>query len=146
MKKISALSLYVLVLVIGLSCGTKVVPISEKVKKVWVAKTVNHGTTVVFQSSNVSGSSDKSYSNYKLNLSTSPSVTLNEKDGGTYSGTYVATDTKLTLSGLSPQPTGTGGNLEFTIQSITDTELVLKATTAYAKTGNTINTYYLVAQ
>jgi hypothetical protein len=146
MKKIGTLSIFVLAFVVASSCGSKVVPISEKLKKVWLAKTVNHGSSVVFQSSNVSGSSDKGYSNYKLNLSSGTSVVLNDRDGGTYSGTYVSTDTKLTLSSLSPQPTGTGGTLDYTIVSITDTEMTIKSTTAYPKTGNTINTYFLVAQ
>ena len=127
------------------SCGTKVPPVSERIKKVWIAQTVKENTTEVY---NRSGSSTKpGYSTYKLDLSAAPAVTLKDIDGGTYTGTYSVTATSLSITGLTPQPTGTGGSLTFTITSLADdaSTLVLTATQPYPKTGNTTNVYSLVA-
>jgi hypothetical protein len=53
----------------------------------------------------------------------------------------------LTLSDLSPEPTGSGGTLSFSITSIDEDgkNLVLTATQGNPKTGNSVNVYTLVA-
>ena len=90
-----------------------------------------------------------SYSGYRLNLSSAPTATISEIDGQSYSGTYtVQGDSKIVISGITPEPTGTGGVLEFDIVSLAEdnSELVVKLSTAYPKTGNTTNEYTLIAQ
>ncbi len=130
-----------------LACGPKVEPMSARVKKVWVARIVKENGTIVY--SNGSSSNVKeAYGSYRLNLSNAPTATITEVDGQTYTGTYTVTDDKITISGITPEPTGTGGVLEYTITSIGEdnVELVLTLNGAYAKTGNTTNEYTLRAQ
>lgn len=131
-----------------ISCKPKVDPISERVKKVWIARIVKENGSVVY--SNGSSSNIKeAYSSYRLNLSNAPTATITEVDGQSYTGTYtVQNDNKIVISGITPEPTGTGGVLEYSILSISDdnVDLVLKLDTAYPKTGNTTNEYTLIAQ
>ena len=143
MKKNLFLLLPIVVLFVSISCKKTVVPVSEKIKKNWTAMKVTEGSTVKYDKANnvtlVAG-----YSNFSLNLATPPSATLKEFDGNSFSGTYeLVGDTKLVLKNLSPAPTGTSGTIEFTIDSITDTELKLTRTTVSQKTGGTINSYVL---
>ncbi len=145
-KKIWLAAILVSSAFVLLSCGSKVKPVSEKIAKVWTARLVKENSSIVYQSgatSNVRAG----YANYSLNLSSPPAVTLKEWNGDSFTGTYsLSGDTKLLITGLTPQPTGTGGNLSFTISSINDTELVLVADQSYPKTGNTTNTYTLISQ
>ncbi len=127
-----------------ISCKTKVKPLSERIAKVWVARVVNEGSSTVYSSGSPTNAKP-GYASYRLNLSSAPNVSLTEVDGNTYTGTYsLQGETTLVLSGLNPQPTGTGGTLTYSITSISDTELVLSLTTAYPKTGNTNNKYTLI--
>ncbi len=142
---------FTLLAVFGLSlmvsCKPKVQPMSERVKKVWIARIVKENGSVVY--SNGSSSNIKeAYSSYRLNLSNAPSATITEVDGQSYTGTYAVTDNKITISGIKPEPTGTGGVLEYTISSISESnaELILSLNGAYPKTGNTTNEYTLIAQ
>lgn len=129
------------------SCGKdKVVPVSDKIKKNWVANTVKEGTAIVY-TKGAASNSKPGYSSFQLRLLGAPSATLVEFDGNSFSGQYELTgDTKLTLKNLSPAPTGTGGTIEFTIDSITDSQLILTRTTPSQKTGGTTNTYTLAVQ
>jgi hypothetical protein len=126
------------------ACGPKVAPVSERIAKVWIAAAVKENSTEVYKKGGTSNIKP-GYSTYKLDLSAPPAVTIREIDGGTYTGTYTVTATTLSIKGLTPQPTGTGGNLDFTITSLSDegTDLILTSTTPYPKTGNTTNTYTL---
>lgn len=84
------------------------------------------------------------YNNFRLDLSSKTSATLVDFDGNRFTGTWsVPSDTRLVLTGLTPQPTGTNGTIEFTISGLTDTEVVLTRTAASQKTGGTINVYTL---
>jgi hypothetical protein len=128
-----------------LSCGkTAVTPLSERIAKAWTASIVKEGGTVVYTKGQTSIRSG--YSNFRLNLSSTNSATLTEFDGNTFTGTWaLSTDEKtLTLSGLSPQPTGTGGVIAYSISTFEDTKIQMVRTTASQKTGNTINDYTLV--
>lgn len=129
------------------SCGKeKVVPVSDKIKKNWVASTVKEGGTIVY-TKGAANNAKPGYSSFQLRLLAAPSATLVEFDGNTFSGQYELTgDTKLTLKNLSPAPTGTGGTIEFSIDLISDTQLILTRTTPSQKTGNTTNTYTLSLQ
>jgi hypothetical protein len=129
------------------SCGKdKVVPVADKIKKNWIANTVKEGSAIVY-TKGAANNTKPGYSSFQLRLLTSPSVTLVEFDGNTFSGQYeLVGDTKLILKSLSPAPTGTGGTIEFSIDSITDTQLILTRTTPSQKTGGTTNTYTLTIQ
>lgn len=129
------------------SCGKdKTVPVSEKIKKNWIANTVKEGSAIVY-TKGAASNTKPGYSNFQLKLLTSPSATLVEFDGNSFTGQYeLVGDTKLVLKNLSPAPTGTGGTIEFTIDSINDTQLILTRTTPSQKTGGTTNTYTLTVQ
>ncbi len=128
------------------SCKPKVAPVSERIAKIWTASSVKENGTEVYKLGGTSNTKP-GYSTYKLDLSSPPTVTIREIDGGTYTGTYSVTATTLSIKGLTPQPTGTGGNLDFAITSLSDEgkDLILTATTPYPKTGNTTNTYTLTS-
>jgi hypothetical protein len=129
------------------SCGKdKTIPVSEKIKKNWVANTVKEGTAIVY-TKGAASNTKPGYSSFQLRLSASPSATLVEFDGNSFSGQYeLVGDTKLILKNLSPAPTGTGGTIEFNIDSITDSQLILTRTTPSQKTGGSTNIYTLSVQ
>ncbi|QJW91924.1 hypothetical protein HNV11_22330 [Spirosoma taeanense] len=120
----------------------KPVPISERIAKVWTARTVDENTATVYTrgaTANV-----RNYSSFKLDLSAPPTVKYTEFDGNTFVGQYsVPSDTRLVLTNLNPSPTGANGSIEFTINSISDNELVLTRTSQSQKTGNSTNKYTL---
>ncbi len=125
-------------------CGKdKVAPVSERIAKIWTATKVDQSSTTVYTKGGASNAVP-GYVNFRLNLTSPTTVQYTEFDGNTFTGTWsVPTDTRLVLTGLTPQPTGTGGTIEFTITTLTDNQLVLARTTASQKTGGTTNTYTL---
>jgi hypothetical protein len=125
------------------SCKPKVPPASDLAKKIWIAQSVKENNVEVFKTGS-SSNPKPGYGSYRLDLTTPPTVTLKDIDGGSYTGTYTVTSTLLSLKGLTPQPTGTGGNLDFTISTINETSLVMSNSQPYPKTGNTTNIYSLV--
>lgn len=132
----------VLILVSGCK-KTPTPPVSERIAKIWTAKTVDENQTTVYTRGGTNNVRP-GYSSFKLDLSSATTATLVEYTGETFKGQWsVPTDTKLVLSGLSPQPTGTNGTIEFTINSLADTELSITRTTSSLKTGGTINKYVL---
>lgn len=128
------------------SCGKKadaIVPLSDKIKKVWTADLVKEGGATVY-TKGASSNIKPGYSQFKLDLSSAASVTLVEVDGNTFSGTWeLQNDTKLVLKNLSPVPTGTGGTLEFSINSASESNLNISRTSQNLKTGNSLNDYLL---
>jgi hypothetical protein len=149
MKKIvSLLAVAVLLFSISVGCKEKIAPFSERVAKVWTAGLVLENTAVVY-SSGGTGNLKPGYSSYRLNLSSPPNATITEVDGQTYTGTYtVEGENKIVISGIKPEPTGTGGTLEFIVNSLSadNTELIVTLNGLYPKTGNTTNKYTLRAQ
>jgi hypothetical protein len=126
-----------------MACGDEVAPVSERIAKVWTAASVKEGSTEVYKVG-ATTNTKPGYASYRLDLSTPPSVTIKDVDGGNYSGKYtIIGDKTLSITGLSPEPTGTGGTLEFTITTLDDASLILTATKSYPKTGNTLNVYTL---
>lgn len=147
MKKInlSHIACFVMLLGVAVACKkTTVAPVSERIAKAWTANIVKHGSTTVYTKG--STSTIAGYSSFRLNLSSATSVSLTEFDGNTFTGQWeVSADEKtLTLKNLSPQPTGTGGTISYSIVTIEDTKLNLVRTSASQKTGGTINDYALV--
>ncbi len=144
MKK-TLLSFFVAVLgLVVFSCGSKDNPKStaEKIGKIWTATKVDQNSTTVYTKGGTTNV-QPGYSNFRLDLSSPSVVKYTEFDGNTFSGTWTTTDQVLTLTGLTPQPTGTGGTIAFNISSLTDNSVVLTRTTTSQKTGGTTNTYSL---
>jgi hypothetical protein len=136
-----------LMLALGLisSCKEKANPISEQVKKVWIAQTVKENTALVYTKGGTGNI--RNYSSFKLNLSQSGVVSFTDWDGLTCTGLYeLPSTTRLVLKSLNPQPTGTNGTIEFTINAVSDTQLDMTRTTASSKTGGTANQYLLSNQ
>nr|MBZ1357635.1 hypothetical protein [Dyadobacter fermentans] len=127
-------------------CKKKVAPVSERIAKAWTAESVKHGATVVYTRGG-SGNIEAAYSGFRLTLTNTggtKTVSLTDVDGKTFTGNWdLEGDTKLVLTNLTPQPTGSGGKLEFTISGLEDSRVVLTRLTASPKTGNTINEYTL---
>ncbi|GAA4468222.1 hypothetical protein GCM10023189_53160 [Nibrella saemangeumensis] len=117
-------------------------PVSERIAKNWTARIVQENSTTVFTRGGTNNAKP-GYSNFRIDLSTA-TATLREVDNNTFTGQWeVQGENKLILKNLTPQPTGTNGTIEFTIDSISDTELKLTRTTASQKTGGTMNVYTL---
>jgi hypothetical protein len=127
-------------------CKEKVKPVSERIAKAWTAESVKHGSTVVYARGG-SNNQSPAYSGFRLTLTNNGgtmTATLTDIDGTTSNGTWALEgDTKLILRGLTPEPTGTGGVIEFTINSLEDAKLVLTRLKGSPKTGGTINEYTL---
>lgn len=128
------------------SCNKKIKPVSERIAKVWIANLVREGGRVVYDKSAVSNIR-MNYTNFRLDLSNSQTVTLREFDNQTFTGQWeVQEDTKLILKNLSPHPTGTNGIIEYSITQLSDNALKLTRTATSVKTGNTLNNYELINQ
>lgn len=123
--------------------SSKTPPLSERIAKAWTARVVTENGNTVYTRGGTSNL--RTYNNFKLDLSSAPTVRLTEFDGNTFVGTYSVQDNpqQLTLTALQPSPTGTSGSIVYTINSISDTELVLARTTTSQKTGGTSNVYTL---
>ena len=131
------------------ACKPKVVPVSEKIRKEWTANIVKEGATEVYRKG-AATNVKPAYSSFKLDMKdqSAQNVRLTEVDGNSFVGTWeLSADEKtLTLRNLTPQPTGTGGIIEFTISGeVTGTQLNLTRKSISAKTGGTVNDYQLTS-
>jgi hypothetical protein len=115
----------------------------ERMKKTWTAQSVTENSTTVYTNGGTSNSKP-GYSQFSLNLSSYPTVTLKTLDGQTFTGTAaVSADGKtLTLTNLTPAPTG-GNSIIFTITNLTDNAVTLTRTTPDPKVGNATVVYTL---
>lgn len=135
-----------LLLAIGLMsrCKKAPQPLSEQIAKVWSAQTVREGSTLVY-TKGAANNPKPAYDRFRLDLSSATAARLTEFDGTAFSGTWeLVNDKTLILKGLTPQPTGTNGSLEYSVQAASTTELKLSRTTASPKTGGTVNDYNLI--
>ena len=136
-------TLFLLAIVLMGSCKKEAKPLSEQIAKAWTAQTVREGSTVVY-TKGAANNTKPTYDRFRLDLSSPTTARLTEFDGNTFSGTWeLVNDKTLILKGLSPQPTGTNGTLEYGIQAASATELKLTRSTASTKTGGTVNDYTL---
>ena len=120
--------------------------VSERIAKSWTAESVKEGSVVVYTRGGASNIRAE-YSNFKLVLNSGGTATYTEFDKNIFTGSWsVDGETTLILSGLTPQPSGSGGTVKFTITSLDDTKVVLTRVDASPKTGNTINQYTLSTQ
>lgn len=141
---VSRLASTAVLAVLVIACGGKeaAIPVSEQVKKVWTAQTVKENTTLVY--SKGATANVRNYGAFRLDLSRPPAVTFTDWDGVTITGQYeLPTDTRIVMKNLTPQPTGSGGTVEFTINAVADNQLDLTRTTTSPKTGGTTNQYVL---
>ncbi len=147
--KWSTLFIIHLTLFIYSSCQPKqVTPVDGLIGKVWKAKSVKEGTTVVYTDGGT-GNVKPGYSGFRLDLTKKDQVTLKDIDGRTLTGTWsVSTDnTRLILEKLQPNPTGTVGTIEYLFLSLpTATNMNMQRTAESRKTGNSINEYELVPE
>lgn len=135
------LSVATLIMLAGCK-GNKVAPVSERIAKVWTAQKVDENSVTVY--SRGAAANVRNYAGFKLDLSSPPTVKYTEFDGNTFTGQYsVPDDNTLTLTNLTPSPTGANGTITFRIDEITDNSLKLTRTSASQKTGNTTNVYNL---
>ncbi|UHG91472.1 hypothetical protein [Spirosoma oryzicola] len=147
MKKTSFTAFLSAIAVIGLlmGCsGSKTPPVSERIAKVWTASKIEWNNVTVY-TKGATSNVRPGYANYQLNLSAAPTVTFTDFEGTSFTGQYsVPSDTQLSFSNISPPISGnTTGKLDFTINSISDNELVITQTTTTQKTGGQIVKYTL---
>lgn len=143
MRKTSVIVLLLATVFVGLVTGCKkpsAPPVSELIAKVWtVSKVEENGATVYTRGAT---GNIRDYSKFRLNLSSSPTANYADWDGVSTTGKYtLPTDTRLVLTDMTPQLTGTNGTIEFTINSIDENNLKITRTTTSPKTGNSINIY-----
>jgi hypothetical protein len=120
-------------------------PVSERIQKVWTAQKVTEGSSIVY-TKGASNNTKTGYSQFKLSISAGNNVSLTEFDGNTFVGQWeLSVDEKtLTLKNLSPQPTGTGGTITYSVTTFTDTAMSINRTSPSAKTGGVVSSYELV--
>ena len=150
MKNIKSFSLALLIIttLVQISgckkSGANKKPLSEVLRAIFFAQQVKHDNTIVYTkgaaSNTVSG-----YSKFRMDLSSTSSVAFTDFDGTTFNGTYTLSSGSLVLSGLTPQPTGSGGTITFNVVSFQESpaQVVLTRAGSSVKTGNTKNEYTL---
>lgn len=121
------------------------VPVSDQLKKVWSASLVKESSATVYTKGG-NANIKPGYSQFRLDLSASPTARLTEFDGNTFVGQWILLpdDKTLTISNLTPQPSGTGGIITYTLGSVSESTLILTRTTNSPKSGGTLNEYQLV--
>ena len=122
--------------------------IEEKLTKVWTAKIVTEGSTVVYDKTKTPVITS-GYSGYKLDLSSKTAAKLTEKDGNTFNASWaLSADNKtitLTFTPAGSGPTGSTNTKSYTIVSdVTTSAVTLQANEVSLKTGGTTNKYELV--
>lgn len=114
---------------------------AELIQRNWSAKEVKESGTKVFDagmSTNV-----VNYSKFKLDFLNATDVRLTELDGSVSTGKWSLNSSTLSLTQLVPEPTSTGGKIEFSSVSVTETELKITRVGTNAKTGQS-NTEYVL--
>lgn len=152
MRKTLVISLFSTLLLVGLLTNCKkpsTPPVSELIAKAWTVSKVEESGTTVYTRGGTNNIRD--YSKFRLTLSsTTTTVNYTDWDGTPTTGQYsLPSDTQLTLTNLTPAPTGTttgtgtGGTISYTINAIDENNLKITRTTTSVKTGNTTNVYTL---
>lgn len=146
MRKTLVISLFSTFILVGLLTNCKkpsTPPVSELIAKAWTVSKVEESGTTVYTRGGTSNIRD--YSKFRLTLSsTTTTANYTDWDGTPTTGQYtLPSDMQLTLSNLTPVPTGTGGTISYTINAIDESNLKITRTTTSVKTGNTTNVYTL---
>jgi hypothetical protein len=137
-------------MLIQASCKDSVapkVPFLKKISKTWKAKIVKEGATTVY-TQGTANNAVPAYANFRLTLQETGTASLKEFNGDVFNGNWelLNDNKKLKLSKLIPEPTYTGGIIEYVVVSGDENQLVLSRTNESIKTGNTINEYTLIPQ
>ena len=152
MKNLAKLLTFGLFIILA-SCGSKssggggtnpppTPTVADLVKKSWTVTSASWDNVLQFESTS-SSNIVSGYSVYKLDL-TSSTAKLTEFDGTSYTGSYnVSSDEKtLNLTGLTSSngaPSGTNGNISFTIVTKpTATSITIQTTANYVKASNKV--------
>lgn len=148
MRKTSAIALLLATVFLSSLTGCKketTQPVSELIRKVWTVSKVEENNVTVYN--RTGGTTNvRDYSKFRLDLSNPPTVTYTEYENSVFNGKYsLPTDQRLLFTDLTPQPTGSNGTVEFTINSIDESNLKITRTTTSPKTGNTTNVYTLTS-
>lgn len=121
-------------------------PMSESIRRVWKAKKVKQNDFVVYEHG-VASNAIPGYINFRLNLSDPSKVILIEFNDDRFNGEWELVGTQqLILSSLIPEPTFSGGTINYSLQVVNEDEIILTQSTPSIKTGNTINEYTLVPE
>ena len=133
-----------LMMVVSISCQDhRAQPASRLVMKVFTARSVEENGVTVYTRGGTANIRP-GYGTFRLDLSDANNVVLRDFDANSFRGEWlVPSNTQLTLVKLMPQPTGTNGTIDFVINSVNDTELVLTRTMASQKAGGTTVKYTL---
>lgn len=123
-------------------------PLSDRIRQVWMVNVAKENSVIVY-TKNGTGNVKPGYAQFRLDLSDTQqqTVRLTETDNVTLVGTWAlsADNTKLILSGLTPQPTGSNGTLDYTVDGdASETILNLNRSSQNLKTGSTNSRYELV--
>ncbi|MCY7351223.1 MAG: hypothetical protein LH606_11230 [Cytophagaceae bacterium] len=152
MKKPFPVIVYSVLLLTGLFYGCNdhvgsTSPVLARIAKKFTVRLVEENNVIVY-TKGAPNNIRPGYVQFLLDLSTPPGATLREFDANTFMALkwIVLNDNRLILQGLTPQPSGTNGTVEFTINSLTDTELVITRVSASDKTGGLIVKYTLTTQ
>ncbi|UFH55465.1 hypothetical protein [Spirosoma sp. KNUC1025] len=147
MRKTSVSVLFSAIVFVGLLAGCKkesTPPVSELIAKVWTASKVEENNVTVYTKGATGNIRD--YTKFSLDLSSAPTAKYTDYDGVQSTGKYsLPSDTRLSITDMNPQLTGTNGTIEFTINSIDANNLKITRTTTSVKTGNTTNVYTLTS-
>jgi len=145
MRKINFLLLAFILLgtlqIIG--CKKKNDPLSPNglIQKIWSVKEVKENGTKVFEAGMPNNTAD--YSKFKLEFLNATDVRMTELDGNVSTGKWSLNGPALSLTQLTPEPTLTGGKIDFSSVSVTEIELKITRTGTNAKTGRS-NTEYVL--
>jgi hypothetical protein len=118
-------------------------PVADLIKKSWTASQVQWDAVSQYDKSS-STNLTQGYAQFKLDLSSTGTVSLTEFDKRTFTGSYSLSsdNSQLTLRNLTSvdgAPSGSDGTIVFTITTKpTSTRLILETTSPYIKAGNKV--------
>lgn len=119
---------------------------SFEISKVWIVKTVKENGQLVY-TRGAFANLKNGYEQFRLDVSQPSKVLYKDVDDVLVTGTWqLSSDGQsLKMSNLAPVPTGTNGEINFTVgQNPTNELLKLTRTATSVKTGGTINEYELI--
>jgi hypothetical protein len=117
--------------------------VADVIKKSWTASQVQWDSVLQYDKS-TSTNITQGYAQFKLDLSSSSTVTLTEFDKRVFTGTYSLSsdNSQLTLRNLTSAegaPSGSDGTIVFAITTKpTSSRLILETTNPYIKAGNKV--------
>lgn len=139
--------LFILLVCILFGCQPKK-PEPVNIRVIWKAKSVIENNVKVYELG-ATNNTRPAYEKFRLNLSATDQIIFTDLDGRKLTGLWALSpdNQRLILTGLTPPPSESNGNIEFYIEKITPgVEFKLKRTNESRKTGNTVNQYSLIPE